>query len=201
MSKEKDNLYVEGVVNPGKLGFTNLTTMAHSFGEFDVQIEECCKRLKRKKSFVNSNGYEVEMIAAAQKSDHIFSWIESKAKDSNGTVDITFTLYLCENMKIVHSWNVETYNPYFGCDVSYMQWWGNEVITIYREKHDTYIASIGLSGNEKFHAIEDDWLFSDDKIYYVGYQETKVSIRQIPSLHEIDGISIDQAKQQGVLPG
>ncbi len=200
MSNDDKKAYIEGVPNPDKLGFITTTYMGHEFGVFDKSIEEFCKYSCRNKSHVDKHGFEYEVIAAAKHSEDIWGFLECKAKDDKGMVDITFTVYLSKQNKVVHSWEIESYNPYFGCDVSYIKWRSDSLVVIYEEKHDTYLAVVSLDATDKFKVIEYKWCLSNDTVYYRGYKETVVKQVVIPSLITKNDIALEQAKALKFLP-
>jgi hypothetical protein len=162
-------LYIRGTPNSNhnKIGFLSEVAFAPS-GQFGQAIENVAKSLHRPSTYKDKDGYEIEIISAAIHTEFNWkAWIESRQKNFGYDVDIKFTLKIMKDEQITHTWMVETYNPYFGCRVGYMQWYGEYITTVYREKHNTYICSIGSDYQEQFISVSDNWIIKDDICYFI----------------------------------
>lgn len=79
---------------------------------------------------------------------------------------------------------IETYNPYFGCDVSYLQWWGDEVVTIYREKHHTlcWVVPLAKPDDARIVSIDDRSVVDGDLVLFEGDEPGLIEAVSIPRL-------------------
>jgi uncharacterized protein (TIGR02996 family) len=157
--------------------------------------------LGRPARYVDEEGYERDIVAAATsgQSDAL-AYVESRSQQRGDYLDIKFHLRARDGRGREAVWEVETYNPYFGCDVRFLEWYGNVVLVIYREKHRTYICRFGLDCPAEFKAIEDHWVLDGRQLAYWGYQETSVRRLAIPGLEGLPSLSADEAARWELLP-
>jgi hypothetical protein len=160
--------------------------------------------LGRDAFFVDQKGYECEIIAAALDPEvtHI-AYVETRAKKKwwSSIVDIAIKVHLRGTDGTDRSIDIESYNPFFGCDVRFFRWYDQSVLLIYQEKHDTYACT--FSDNNwppLFIKIEDRWLIKDSILYYLGYKEESVRRLTVPYLHGMESLPAPLAEQQGSLP-
>jgi len=95
---------------------------------------------------------------------------------------------------------IETYNPYFGCDVQFMEWRDKSAVLVYREKHDTYVAASTSKGPARYVKIADYWAVNGDLLGYWRVKDTDVRRLLLPDLVECPNASEMEAKALGVCP-
>jgi len=166
--------------------------------------------LGRPARYVDAEGYERAIVAAATHGlTGALAYAERRSKRRRGYsrslrrwgyLDIHFHLRVRERSGREAAWEVQTYNPYFGCDVRFLEWYGDVALVIYREKHSTYVCRFGLDSPAEFKAIEDDWVLDGRQLGYWGDQETSVRRLAIPGLEELPPLSADEAAEWGLLP-
>jgi len=199
MSDEKRSLYSGGIPDPQRFGIAFYRSSGKSP---DAQrIAAVAVLLGRPERYLDDDGYECEIIAAAFVEDaSLWAYVESRAKQVGQGVDINFHLHIGDRLGHADVWQIESYNPYFGCDVRLLEWFGDTVLIIYREKHDTYICRFGINFPAEYYIIEDDWVLKDSQLAYWGYGDEVVSRRAVPSLEELPPLSEAQAADQELVP-
>ena len=98
------------------------------------------------------------------------------------------------------SWEPETYNPYFGCDTRFLEWYGDAVVFIYREKHSTYVARVSFDQHPAYYQIEDDWILNGREIGYLGWGKATVDRFSVPDLKLLPALTLDEAAAHDLLP-
>lgn len=198
-------LYKKGVVNPRRQLFA---TISLRWGEADVAaIGQVAARLGHPASYVDTDGYEIEITAAAvhQELDRL-AWVISRAKEldthpltgkPDHYIDISFHLCAMVDGKVVINWEPYTYNPYFGCDVSHIEWHGDYVVIVYREKHDTYVAAANTDGSVKYVKIGHRWGIHENTVGHMDWFQPQVNRLTIPDLEVLSPLTEDEAKEAG----
>lgn len=67
--------------------------------------------------------------------------------------------------------DIESYNPFFGCDVRFFERIGETVVLIYREKHWTFACRFGDVWPPGFVRVDDYWLIHGSQLACLGYKE------------------------------
>jgi len=162
---------------------------------------DVCTHLGRPVSLVDAEGYECEIIDATQSASGAIAYVESRAKElSSGMVDVSIRIHLVTGPDRHDSVDIESYNPFFGCDVRLLEWIDRAAILIYREKHSTYACRFGDVWPPKFVKIEDRWIAKDGVLGCIGYDNERVRRLSYPGLDEIEPISVGEAERVGLLP-
>jgi len=140
-NKDANWLFSGGISN---LGFV-FGVSAGSEPELQ-RVEAAARILGRAIRFVDADGYQREIFAAAinEQSGQV-GYIETKAKQLRDRVDINIHVHIRAKDGREVVWEIVSYNPYFGCNVRLMEWFGDTFFMIYREKHSTYACRIGLA--------------------------------------------------------
>jgi hypothetical protein len=112
------------------------------------------------------------------------AWIEERTQEPQGS-------YVPVDIDLVVAWGgeqrgklpVPTYNPYFGCDVRIMRWYGETLVFIYREKHRTLTARMDppyqtLTLLQIGHTCD----FDGDTVYFFSEHPGLIEARLLPSL-------------------
>jgi uncharacterized protein (TIGR02996 family) len=171
-------------------------------GEADpARIEVAALALGRRPKSTDGKGYELTIEAAATcpLSGRV-AFLESRSKWRGEMHDIRFDLRLRDPAGDATSWEPETYNPYFGCSTRFLEWYGDVVLFIYREKHTTYLARIGFDSRPDYREIADDWLLSGRQIAHIGWSATEVRRLSIPRFEELPPLFIAKARELELLP-
>lgn len=96
---------------------------------------------------------------------------------------------------------IESYNPFFGCDVGFLNWMSAEhALLIYTEKHWTFAYRIGDQWPPAYKKIESRWGIQGDTLLFLKYKGDEVHRLRIPSLEELPSISVLEAEKEGTLP-
>lgn len=114
------------------------------------------------KWFVDEDDYEWLITAlAADEEKKRLAWVEWRFKEESGERE--YHNYYLEARQATGEfwrWEIETYNPYFGCDVKFLGWLENAVILVYEDKHDTFVARLDENGVARAE-ISADWKIAD----------------------------------------
>lgn len=143
-----------------------------------------------------------KIIAAAVHPDgKQIVYLESRAKEGKQFVDITIKIHYADVDGRDHAIDIESYNPFFGCDVGLIDWFNDQVtILVYREKHWTFVYRIGDKWPPEFVKIEDRWQIHDNVLSYMAYKAATVQRLAIPSLQLLPEITVSEAESIGQLP-
>jgi hypothetical protein len=194
--------FIRGNRNPNTYGYS---LRASCGDEPDPEvIAQAATLLGRESFFVDRRGYECEIIAAAiqPKLGHV-AYVESRAKKKwwSSVVDIAIKIHLRDTDGTDRSIDIQSYNPFFGCDVRFFDWYDDVSLLIYREKHDTYACRFGITEwPPRFVEIEDRWLIRESVLAYIGYKQEMVRRLRIPDLVGLEPLDMSEAEGLGLLP-
>lgn len=200
MNDESDRTFVGGNRNPEKYGWS----LRACNGELasPEQIARAAQVLGRESFHVDAAGYECEIIAAAVHGDgKRVVYVETRAKDKGRHVDIAIKIHYRDGAGHDHAVDIESYNPFFGCDVALLEWFDDNVaILVYREKHWTFVYRVGDRWPPAFVKIEDRWQIKDAVLSYRAYQADSVNRLSIPSLEPLASVTNAEAESLGQMP-
>lgn len=200
---EKPPTFVDGIPNPKRLGFISIgIASAPSAENSAAAIEAVGQALQRPIRFVDEEGYENAVTAAAiHGTKGWMAWIEHTCKEIDGFYDVDFRLRAQDTAgRELIDWIVETYNPFFGCRVGYMAWHDDQIVVVYREKHDTYACSLGVDGSIERIEITDQWLATPEGIVYRSETPDFVDGLGFPDLRKLPAMTAAEAQAAGILP-
>lgn len=130
--------------------------------DFDAAVQKAHELFTTKKWFIDEDDYEWAIQAeAVDKERKRLAWVEWRFKQ--GSSDYEYNNYYLKARTAAGDfwrWEIETYNPYFGCDVKLLDWLADAVLIIYEDKHDTYAARFNGDGVERI-KISSDWKIED----------------------------------------
>lgn len=129
--------------------------------DFNSALLMAEKLFAEKKWFVDEDDYEWRIMAqTADEKNERLAWVEWRFKQGQGEREYhNYYLKARTTADDFWRWEIETYNPYFGCDVKFLDWLDDSVILIYEEKHDTYAARLDGVGVKRI-KISSDWKIS-----------------------------------------
>ncbi|QJW92623.1 hypothetical protein FTUN_0120 [Frigoriglobus tundricola] len=167
-----------------------------------IGIEAAALALGRGVKAAAGFGFEVEICAAAMcPRMGAVAFLESRSKWTRGSQDvIAYTLRLRELVGRATSWEVETDNPYCGCDPQFIEWFGDVVVFVYREKHHAYVARVGFDHRPDYRSIADDWILDAREIVYRRAHAPTVERLSIPDLEALPPLSAEEAGERDLLP-
>ncbi len=104
-------------------------------------VMSAARALNRDPYITDRGGYDCDILAAAMHpTGSKFTYVEQRSKPGPNGVDVAITIH-CVTDDIDRSADIKSYNPFFGCNVRYMQWHGDSVVLVYREKRHTYVST------------------------------------------------------------
>jgi len=81
-----------------------------------------------------------------------------------------------------------------------LEWFGNTAVLIYKEKHDTYIATGSIKEPARYVVIADQWVITGNEIGYWKYKERKIRRLRLPELMELEPLSETDAVAKNLCP-
>jgi hypothetical protein len=201
MSAPIERLYAGGQPNPDMAGIPIRGPVSGRDPATD-RISEAARVLRCAVQFVDADGFEQEIIAASPvRNDGALAYVSTSAKDvGQGGIDVAIRFHVRDAQSREVSSTIESYNPYFGCDVRFLEWMDNSALLIYREKHRTYVAVSDSTAVPRYVQIADAWVIKDGVLGYWNYRATEVQRLKVPSLEPLDAISEVTAIASGLCP-
>lgn len=127
-------------------------------------------------------------------SEHKIAWFQTSFNDKHRLriFDRNFNF----------DWEPETHNPVFGCTCFFIEWLNENLIFIYKEKHQTYICSIKNRDVRYVHFHGEQFEKEDDIIYLGEYGSNRDYVRRIkiPDLNELEPVLLSDLKKRGLEP-
>jgi hypothetical protein len=204
--EDADRLFAYGRANPHKFGWS----IRSSAGKPPVaeRLASVARLLEKPVSLVDADGYECELIGAATGPDRQIAFVESRAKDvgfnrhgaNQRHIDISIRVHQVDSTGERRFADIESYNPFFGCDVRFFEWVGPTAVLIYREKHWTFACRLGDVWPPRFVKIEDRWIINGDTLGFIGYKVQVVGRLRFTDLEPLEPISVAEAKRVGLDP-
>lgn len=165
-----------------------------------LRIEEAARAIGLPEKRTDYDGYEFSIIDAATNGlTGSIAYLESRSKWVGQLHDIHYYLNLRDAAGRTAQWEPHTYNPYFGCRPQFLEWYGDVVVFIYEEKHDTYVARIGFDVPPKYREIEYRWIIDGREIVYRKWRATHLERLSIPDLETLPTLSESEAAERDLL--
>lgn len=156
--------------------------------------------LHRHPYITDNDGYDCDLLAAAfHPEDSQVTYVEQRSRTVQRGVDVTIKIHHTATDGTTRAQDIESYNPFFGCNIRYLRWHGDSALLIYREKHHTYAASYGRLWPPIFRPIGDRWIINGNDLSHVDENE-RIHRLSIPELTDIGPLTENQAKQAGLFP-
>lgn len=147
----------------------------------DQASAEVCARLGVPEEWVAEDGYEHAITAGTIDGERI-AWVERRSRCDGGREDVDYYLRSRVGDAPRREWVVDTYNPYFGCRVGYLRWWGEQVVIVYREKHATVVCALEPGATPRMRALSDRWRVVGDVVLYASEARGLVEQVHLPDL-------------------
>jgi hypothetical protein len=166
------------------------------------RIEEAATALGRPVRFKDDEGYEREIVAAvAHPLGEAVAYVECQSQWRGDFQDINYYLRVLDRAGRESASEIATYNPFFGCGVQFLDWFGNVALGIYREKHQIIVCRFGLGVSTTFKPIErSSWILDGYHLGYRHYEETSIRRLVLPSLEPLTSLTEAEAAEWGLLP-
>lgn len=155
-------------------------------------VAAVCARLGRPRESLDADGYTHTIVGGALAGDRV-AWVEQRWQD-HGYEDIEeYTLFMWGGDQPRRAWIVDTYNPWFGCEVLHLRWIGPEVTMIYAEKHHTIACVLAPGGAPRLRAIDSHWQVVDDVVFHASESRGLVERLTLPALLRCAPLSVADA--------
>jgi uncharacterized protein (TIGR02996 family) len=179
---------------------TGLRASAKDDRMIGPRIEEAARAIGQAEKRTDKDGYELTIIDAATNGrTGAIAYLESRSKWIDRLHDIHYHLYLRDAAGHTVAWEPHTYNPYFGCNPQFLEWYGDRVVFIYEEKHNTYIARFGFDGPAMFRDIEYPWILDGCEIVFRRWRAPNLERLSIPDLELLPPFSESEAGERDLL--
>ena len=113
-----------------------------------------------------------------------------------------YQLCILENENL-WQWEPILYNSFFGCLCLELCWIKEDLIFLYKEKHDVYITVVN-KGQVRYHNFNGEkFKLATNRLAYQTYGQASrdlVSVLEIPSLKPLETIELRAARQLGLEP-
>jgi hypothetical protein len=200
VTNESDRTFIAGNRNPWKYGWS--LRACNGDAPDPALLSHAAALLGREPFFTDAAGFECEIIAAAVHPDERrIVYVESRAKERRGFVDITIKIHYVNSDGHDKAVDIESYNPFFGCDVGLIEWFSDQLaLLVYQEKHSTFVYRIGDGWPPQFAKIDDRWQIKDDILSFMAYRADTVQRLRVPSLEPIPDVPVAEAESLGQVP-
>jgi len=135
--------------------------------------------------YADEDGYQWQIIAHEIDAEHQrVAWVEWREKDSGRITHDNYYLKARDDAGSLLMWEIETYNPYFGCSVRFLHWVEDAVVIIYEDKHDTYAASLKTGADIRRIEIPHEWNVDRKVLAYHSKTGEEIKLR-LPALERV----------------
>lgn len=165
-------------------------------------IAAVCARLGMEREWLTEDDYIHAIVGGALEGERV-AWVEKVEKDDGGWVDVDYFLRMRVGATQVREWTVDTYNPYFGCEVGHLRWWDDSVVIVYREKHRTIVCRLGPEGAPQLRAVGYAWTVLNEVLLCESRASGLVERIHLPALRPMTPLPAalaDRSMAMGACP-
>lgn len=179
-----DSLFAD-MPRPNRLGF--FTTSSLDLGaEHDAVVELLRELESAREPWVDADGYEWMIVASTVDPERRrVAWVEWRTRERGHHTDDAYLLKARDDAGALRVWEIQTYNPHFGCTVRLLKWVGDAVVSVYQDKHDTWLASLGRSGEITRVEISPGWTLQGDVLVCSAPSGGSAVRLRLPSLDRV----------------
>lgn len=112
------------------------------------------------------------------------AWIEEGTQaPQQGYLPVELTINVAGGESPAWRTGLYTYNPYFGCDVHLIRFFGDVLVIVYTDKHGPLVArAVPAAGERSTIRIGDDFAFKDDVLAHTDEYEDVVHHLSLPEM-------------------
>ncbi|HEX8561947.1 MAG TPA: hypothetical protein VF676_03100 [Flavobacterium sp.] len=127
-------------------------------------------------------------------SDNKLAWFQTSSREDH-------LLRVFENNNNFN-WIPETHNQSWGCECYLLEWFQEQLVFIYKEKHRTYVCAIKEGNVRLFKFLGEALERKKEIIYFQEYRDDEMFVRRlkIPELLQLDPISIESLREENLVP-
>ncbi|HEX8702019.1 MAG TPA: hypothetical protein VF815_24530 [Myxococcaceae bacterium] len=113
------------------------------------------------------------------------AWVEQLVDDPQGEyVPVRFDIHVAGGGSSHTYVQAPTYNPYFGCTVTHVGWWGESLVVLYEEKHLALVARMNppYDGTLDLVRLGEPYALEGDTVYFASRHSGLLEGVLLPSL-------------------
>lgn len=168
-----------------RLGFYTASSLDLS-PRFDEVIETLNELAEAREPYTDDEGYQWQITSSrVDENSRRVAWVEWRERESGRFTYDNYYLKARDEAGTLRMWEIETYNPYFGCSVEFLGWIEDAVVIIYEDKHDSYVACLERDGATRRVEISNEWEVIGKVLVYRHRAQNKRVELKLPSLNEI----------------
>ena len=180
-------------------GVKELSTVADYRGVAASRVQNAAQRLGRAPEIVDAEGFCSTILAAAYSEENdAVVYVESRSRAYGARTKVSSRVHLISSQLGHRSTNLKSTDPTYGCEVYFVNWMGDKVVLVYREKHDTFVSRIGYRWPPYFEAIGPEWKLLGKTLYSKSLKSGYVDRYEIPSLKPLAPLSLLDFKVMGL---
>lgn len=141
--------------------------------DFDAATRMLNRLSEAREIYIDDDGYEWRVLAQnIDEKMRRLAWAEWRFKQGRGEHEYhNYYLKRRDAAGKFSVWEIETYNPYFGCSAEYLGWAGDNLIFVYEDKHDTFVARMDPDGSVERIEIKPAWKIEGEILNYANGQQ------------------------------
>jgi len=167
-----------------RLGFftDSALDLGPEYGEVVAMLNELAAA---DEPYTDEDGYQWQIIAHEIDAEHKrVAWVEWREKESGRITHDNYFLKARDDAGSLLVWEIETYNPYFGCTARFLHWVEDAVVIIYEDKHDTYAASLKTNEDIRRVEISREWTVTENVLCYRSLTDEGMVSLRLPALEQ-----------------
>ena len=134
--------------------------------------------------YTDEDGYTWQVPAHMLDDQHCrMAWVEKREKSYGRYEAINYYLKARDKSGKLFVWEIETYNPYFGCRVEFLQWVEEAMVMIYEDKHSTFVVRLQAGCEVKRREISAQWEVQQNRLHC--HLEHRAATLMLPGLEEL----------------
>ncbi|MFB5651113.1 hypothetical protein ACE5IS_10740 [Leptospira wolffii] len=151
-------------------------------------------------NYTDETGYKHDMLGLSKNSKGDICFVEAKYKRLEHIVDVSIKFHIRRSDGFEIEKEIESYNPFFGCDVHFIDWVDRITVLVYTEKHNTYVGIGSFEEGIQYFNIGKEWKLNGNLIGYYKWKDDKISVLKLPSLTKIGMTLKNVAIAVGIYP-
>ncbi len=154
--------------------------------DFARVVRQLAELERAAEDYTDEYGYEWRVTASrVDEARRRVAWVEWRSKDGGRVSYDDYYLKARDESGALLSWEIQTYNPHFGCRVRHLGWSGDAVVIVYEDKHDTYAAALRRGREVTRARLGGDWRIDGDVLTHRDPATDTPTSLSLPSLERL----------------